>query len=136
VAKNFYVAIVYVFFAIALFISYGLQAQDYRISLPNGYDLVRANAYEVFITRRETRIVIISGEITEYGVVDHIVAGHLRIPRQPGTNVKKDYPDVVEGYFVLDTSKQTASMGLSQDCMLKHLMGLGFKSPPQLAKPK
>lgn len=80
---------------------------DYRVSLPNNYELVRLSGYEVVITD-STQHIIIEPTIDKYAVHENYIFGHVSMPEHGETT------DTIPGYFILDTVSKKKSEGLSE----------------------
>ncbi len=94
----------------------GCVHPDYEKTLVNGYVLVRANSSEIFISNKE-RVVVVPGRITELGYVRDAIFGVVEIPYRQEPTKRSDFPDVVEGYFLIDTTRNVVELGLSKSAL-------------------
>jgi hypothetical protein len=105
----------------------------WRTSLPNHYQLVYANAYEVAIARPESSIVVYPS-IVEYAVIGDIVTGRADIPRTfPGQPAPQRR---ASGYFLLNTATGVVSDGLSMPEWHAELRRAGIEDEPDLERPR
>lgn len=81
---------------------------DYRISLPNGFELVRSNPWQHNICKKNG-IVVVPHDIAEYAVVGQLVIGKLQIPSD-----SRFQSGAKDGYFVLNTNKNTVSFASNE----------------------
>jgi hypothetical protein len=113
----------------------GAEHSDYAIALGNGYELVRANSHETFVSNREQRVVV-PGKVIQYAVVGDLVVGQVKMPDWDDKGANEMFADVVEGYFLLDTKLQTHSLGLTMPCLRDKLLQRGIKKLPPLHEPR
>jgi hypothetical protein len=104
----------------------------WRISLPNHYQLVYANAYEVAIAGPDNAIVVYPS-IVEYAVIGDLVTGRADIPRTfPGQPAPQRR---ASGYFLLNTATGAISDGLSIPQWHAELRRAGIEDEPDLERP-
>jgi len=108
---------------------------DYAVSLGHGYELVRANSHEIFISD-SSQHVIIPGKISKYAIVKRWVVGYVGIPDWNDPEAKKLFSDVTEGYFLLDTSTNKVLLGLTAENLTKELNKRGISTQPTLEAPR
>jgi len=109
---------------------------DYKISLPNGYRIIRFNAYELglFGPEGSTEEIQIAPTIDGYAVVGAIVAGHAEPPHQlPGAAVRA--PRTSAEFFVIDTKSAYFWHGTDENEWAAELRTLGVTEPPPLKVP-
>jgi hypothetical protein len=114
--------------------SFGQDHSDFAIDLGRGYELVRANAHEVFISNLQGQVVV-PGKVVEYAMAQGLVIGRVKMPDWTDEDAKKMFVDVVEGYFLLDTASQTQSLGLTFSCLREALQAKGVKEIPTMREP-
>jgi hypothetical protein len=114
--------------------SFGQDHSDFAIDLGSGYELVRANAHEVFISNRQNQVVV-PGKVIEYAVAGGFVIGQVKMPDWPDEEAKKMFADVVEGYFLIDMTAQTQSLGMTLTCLRETLLKKGIKNMPSMREP-
>lgn len=113
----------------------GAEHPDYAIELANGYELVRANQHEVFISDAMQRV-IVPGKVVEYAVVGDVVVGRVTMPDWPDQDAKSLFDNVVEGYFLLNTASQERALGLTSAGLHEALREVGIQQIPTLVAPK
>jgi hypothetical protein len=91
----------------------GCAHPDYEKSLAGDYRMVRANASEIFISNKD-RIVVVPGNITEIGTHENVIYGFVELPYKNEPSKSRDYPDVIEGYFVIETARAKISRGFTR----------------------
>jgi hypothetical protein len=104
---------------------------DFKIELPNGYILFRANATEIYIIdpNRLVDRIVVEPHIEKYNVIDKVVVGYAVLAK----GEMKEYS--IPGYFILETETGTVTQGLSKDAWVKKLKELGINSEPKLKAP-
>jgi hypothetical protein len=107
---------------------------DYAIGLGGGYQLVRANEHEVFISDAQQHVVV-PGRITKYAMSGSIVVGFVRVPDWPDQKSNGLFPDVVEGYFLLNTETNARSSGLTLEQLKSELQRYGVTDVPAMKVP-
>ena len=125
-----YRRIVLVFVMSGLFVLFS-GCSDFKIKLPNGYVLFRANATEIYIIdpKRIVDRIIVFPHIEKYNVINTIVVGNV----VSAEGEMKEYSD--PGYFILETNTGKVTTGLTKDSWLLKLKELGVDSEPELKIP-
>lgn len=113
----------------------GAEHPDFAVDLGNGYKLVRANEYEIFVSDDTDRVVV-PGKITAYAIKEGVVVGHVQMPDWTDAEALELHSDVVEGYFLIDLSARTQSLGLTRDCLKTKLKDYGIDYIPELSVPR
>lgn len=103
---------------------------DYRIQLPNGYELVRLHGSTIVLDKPGPDCACIAATVDGYHVQGHIVIGHV----SDDPSYRHVMPSV-PGYFLVDTKKGTVFQGLSEAQWLKILKEYGIAQKPQLRRP-
>lgn len=88
---------------------------DYRIPLPNGFELVRSNPWQHNICKKNG-VVVVPHDITEYAVVEQFVIGRLQIPSD-----SRFQSGAKDGYFLVNTNKNMVSFA-SNESEFKNLL--------------
>lgn len=120
------VIVIFIGIPLAYFMSGGW---DYRISLPNGYEMVRIHSGSVAICDSNT-VEVIGPNIDRYTVVQDVVAGHVVVAR-PDDFGQEEKP----GYFILDTRTGSVRKGLSEKQWIYSLSKYGVSDKPSLRRP-
>ena len=120
---------------------------DYKVALPNGYALIRSNAYDVAIWNPEEgtyhqRSRIIAPLITGISVQGDWVLGLVEDSHNPWlleknerAKVEKAEQEKARGYFLLNTKTHNVQIGLTKETWLTVLKDNGIQSEPQLERP-
>jgi len=99
---------------------------DYRVSLPNGFELVRSNPYQHNICR-DGGIVVVPHDIIKYTIVKDWVLGEAIIPKAEAFPALKS--GARKGFFIVDTSSKDVKSGLSEKEFLSQIDILKIKRP-------
>lgn len=104
---------------------------DFRITLPNGYQLIRPSAQGNYIADPKSWG-IIGPYVDRYRVVKHLVVGHV----SPRPVFRGDtQPQEATGYFILDTKTGSIEKGMTKTKWTSTLKTKGVLSPPKLRRP-
>jgi hypothetical protein len=108
----------------------GCGSPDYETPLPNGYRLVRTNAYTVFIFPPESVKQLkyrgtwaVGPKIVALNANNNIIFG--KVDHSPNADPGPTTP----GYFILDTTKHEAVLGLNEADWTKKLNEYGISNP-------
>ena len=106
---------------------------DYEADLPNGYMLVRTNAYTVCICPRGIwQSAPVPPRIVELKVIgDHVVGRTVLAPDADDVGTPSQ-----AGYFILDTKSGKAAIGLEKDEWNERLRQTGIGANPHLVSPR
>ena len=114
---------------------YGCSHPDYSVALPQGYELVRGNDVDIFITSAAHSIVI-DGTIVRYAVV----VNRYVVGQQDTTEVKRKEPKGFSvgkgGWFLLDTQTRTVQTELSESDWKEKVIQLSAGKIPELTVPE
>jgi hypothetical protein len=102
---------------------------DYRVPLPNGYELVRVYAGAILIAD-PTKALVVNADIDGYTVLADLIVGHVAPADHPP---ERDMS--VPGYFIVNTRTREVRMGLEKPAWLDALLALGVRDEPRLGTP-
>ena len=91
-----------------------------RFDLPNGFIVVVGSTQQVFISNRETSLLVVFPHISGFYQVGGIVTGYKEDSRFDEDPYSK------EGYFILNTENQKVLTGLSEQDWNSHLKKCGI----------
>lgn len=103
---------------------------NFRISLPNNYEMVSQYTGSVWIFGADGSSVI-PGTVDGYVVGDGFVIGHTSLPRDQVLAKKYSNP----GFFIINTKTDMVVQGLDKKNWIAHLKKLGLPTNPQLYTP-
>lgn len=102
---------------------------NFRIALPNGYEMMSEYTGQVWILGPDGRDVV-AATVDGYAVIDSVVVGHVSLGLgRSAKNYSKP------GYFVLDTKTGQVVQGMDKKEWLARLKDLGVTTAPQLHTP-
>lgn len=119
---------------VLVLILWGCSHPDYAIPLPHGYELVRGNDVDIFISGAGPSVVV-HGTITGYAVIAHrFVVGREDTAKMREKN--GDSPLVGKGgWFILDTEARTVQTELTETDWKEKVSALAGGKIPELKVP-
>jgi len=102
---------------------------DYRVPLPNGYELVRVYAGAILIAD-PTKALVVNANIDGYTVLGDLIVGHVAL-----AELSPEREMSVPGYFIVNTATHEVKVGLEKQAWLDALLALGISDKPRLGTP-
>lgn len=102
---------------------------DYRLALPGGYALARANSMQHSVMD-STGTLVVMPDVVELGRSGDVVFGRTERPADPSLDLGGE-----PGWFLLRTTDGTVRTGLSREAWLAALREMGVRGNPVTHRP-
>lgn len=104
---------------------------DYRVDLPNGYQLVRVYG-GAFTISHPVKGGVVHSNVGRYAVVGDLVVGYVTTPDHVSLEERRMS---IPGFFILNTATNSIKVGLDEERWAAELKANGVSHRPNLRKP-